>query len=68
MFQNLMRETHKRSYSPFKCLKTYFVGELKLGKDTGGLARELWSIFSKSIQPSFIIHDTSLDEANNRFQ
>ena len=31
-------------------MKTYFVGES--GKDTGGLTREMWSLFSKSIQQS----------------
>ena len=46
----MIRETRKRAYSPFKRVKTYFVGEP--GKDTGGLTRELWSLLSKNIQQS----------------
>lgn len=50
VLQDLLRETRKISFSPFKRVKTYFVGEL--GKDTGGLTREMWALFSKSVQQS----------------
>ena len=50
VLQDLLRETRKKSFSPFKRVKTYFIGEL--GKDTGGLTREMWSLFSKSVQQS----------------
>ena len=50
VFNDLMRETRKRAYSPFKYVKTYFVGEP--GKDTGGLTRELWCLFARHLQQS----------------
>lgn len=50
VLNDLLRETRKRAYSPFKCVKTYFVGEP--GEDTGGLTRELWCLFAKHIQES----------------
>ena len=48
VFNDLMRETQKRAYSPFKHVKTYFVGEP--GKDTGGLTREMWCIIAQHLQ------------------
>lgn len=48
VFCDILRETRKRSYNPFKRVKTYFVGES--GQDTGGLTRELWRLFGKFLQ------------------
>ena len=50
LFEDLLRETRKRSYRPSKHVKTDFVGEP--GEDTGGLTRELWCLFGKYLQQS----------------
>ena len=43
LFEDLLRETRKRSYRPSKHVETDFVGEP--GEDTEGLTRELWCLF-----------------------
>ncbi|CAI8034740.1 G2/M phase-specific E3 ubiquitin-protein ligase [Geodia barretti] len=48
VFSDMMREAKKRSFSPYKRVKTYFVGEQ--GNDTGGLTRELWCLFARHVQ------------------
>ena len=44
IFLDLLRETQKQSYSLFKLVTTYLIE-----KDTGGLVREMWSLFSKHL-------------------
>ena len=48
ILQDLLRVTTKRGFHPHMKIETWFVGEA--GEDTGGLTRELWCLFSKSIQ------------------
>ena len=48
VFCDLLRTVKKNAYDPLKRVKVWFVGEE--GRDTGGLSREMWRIFSSEIQ------------------
>lgn len=48
VLEDVVEETRKNNYHPQNRVSTWFVGEV--GRDTGGLTRELWQLFAREIE------------------
>ena len=48
VLDDLLHEVQSESFHPKKRIKTWFIGEN--GADTGGLTREMWTIFVKELR------------------
>ena len=47
IFEDIVKEAKRPSYAPLKKIKTEFAGEA--GDDTGGISRELWTLFAREV-------------------